>query len=203
MIDLLDRKVRQMHAALAGLSTTDLSTIEVATGSTPTTYYTSINFSGDDIELANVATLLVTNIACIKDHLKAWCQKVGRPSEGDDLINSNRDVAIVHDLWNIDKHAQLHRPPRSGFCPAVRNLHRPMTLSTGPRAGGAADFVFHPRTGTMAVRTRGNGSVSFQLRGEVVDERGFVVGEFATICDNAATQWEAVLLKAGVSIRAR
>jgi len=203
MIQLLDRKVRQMHAALEGLSTDDLSTIELTTGATPTLYYAAIDFSGNQVNLANTATLLVTNIACLKDHLKAWCQKNGRPFEGDDLINSDREVPIVHDLWNLDKHAELNRPPRSGFRPEIRNLRRPLRLSTGTGAGSEALFMFDPRTGTMTFRASGTGSVSLQLQGEVVDESGRVVGEFSAICEKAAVGWEGALLRAGVPIPAR
>ena len=50
--------------------------------------------------------MLLNNIACLKDHLKSWCKKNNKPFAGDQLINSNRDVAIIHDLWNLDKHAE-------------------------------------------------------------------------------------------------
>jgi hypothetical protein len=203
MIELLDKKVRQMHAALEGLSTEDLSAIEVTTGITPAMYYAAIDFSGNQVNLANIATLLLANIACLKDHLKTWCQKNGRPFDGDDLINSNRDVAIVHDLWNLDKHAELKRPPRSGFHPEIRRLHRPLALSIGPGTEGEAMFMFDPRTGAMTVPASGTGSVSLQLRGEVVDESGGVLGDFSAICEKAALGWEGALLKAGVPIPTR
>jgi hypothetical protein len=66
---------------------------------------------------ANRVSTLVNNIACLKDYLKAWCKKNGRPFTGDQLIDGNRDVAIIHDLWNLDKHAELNRPSRSGLSP--------------------------------------------------------------------------------------
>ena len=38
----------------------------------------------------------------------------------DQLIDSNRDVAIIHDLRNLDKHAELNRPSRSGLSPRLQ-----------------------------------------------------------------------------------
>ena len=202
MIQVLDKKVRQMHAALAGRKTEDLSTISLLTASTPTSYCAVIDFSGSQIDLANVATLLVANIACLKDHLKAWCQANHQPFDGDNLINSYRDVAIVHDLWNVDKHAEL-KGTRSGIRPAIKNLQRLLALSTGSEAGSEAVFMFDPRTGTMTTRTTGGGSVSLSLKADIVDENGKLVGDFSTICESAALQWEGALTRAGVPIPER
>src|SRR5216684_78939 len=78
----------------------------------------------DTATAANRASQLMANIACLKDHLKAWCNRNGKPFAGDTLIDSNRDVAIVHDLWNLDKHAELNRPSRSGLSPRFREPAR-------------------------------------------------------------------------------
>ena len=79
MIDVLDRKIRQMHAALAGLATDDLSTIKPQCGETDGSYYTKVDFNqgADEIALANAVSLLITNIASMKDHLKVWCTRQG------------------------------------------------------------------------------------------------------------------------------
>jgi len=67
----------------------------------------------DDATAANRVSLLLNNIACLKDHLHVWCKKNGKPFTGDNLIDQNNDVGIIHDLWNLDKHAELLDSPVS------------------------------------------------------------------------------------------
>jgi hypothetical protein len=110
-----------MYAALADLSSDDLSVIQPKITMSYGYLYTEVDFNqqSDEIELANAASLLIANIASLKDHLKAWCKKQGVQFQGDALINGNRAVALIHDLWNIDKHAELNLPPRSGIKPKL------------------------------------------------------------------------------------
>ena len=51
--------------------------------------------------VANRVSSLVNNIACLKDHLNAWCKKNGKPRTGDQLIDSNQDVAIIFTISGI------------------------------------------------------------------------------------------------------
>jgi hypothetical protein len=205
MLELLDRKIRQMHEALGGLEESDLSSITPERVTTPHIYYCQIDFSQGttDVGLANIISLLIANIACMKDHLKVWCAKNGKSFDGENLINTNIDVAIVHDLWNIDKHADLNRPPRSGHRPKVQNLRQSLKLSTGTSAGSAAVFTIDPRTGKVKTETKVGGSVSLAINGDVVDEYGVLLGDFAGICERATTAWEQTLRRAGVPIPGR
>lgn len=76
MLDTIDRKIRQMHAALDAIATEDLSGIkpQIECGATYTSMKVDFNENSDPIELANAATLLIANIASLKDHLKVWCK---------------------------------------------------------------------------------------------------------------------------------
>lgn len=121
-----------------------------------------------------------------------------RPFEGDALIDTNREVAIVHDLWNLDKHAHL-RSSRSGYYPKVTNLERAMNLSTGAPPGSYTFFTMDPATGQMQVEAPG-GTVKLIITGDVVDQKGTRLGDIAEICRAAATAWEAILGRAGVTL---
>jgi len=202
MIDTLDRKIRQMHLALANIKNEDFSTIKMERGETVGGFYCAINFndSTSDVELANVASLLVSNIACLKDHLKIWCKKHGRSFEGDKLIDSNLSVALVHDLWNVDKHAELNKPPRSGHHPKLTGLRRVLALSSGTQTGSSSSFSFNPRAGKVIIGTSGSGAVQIVLFAQIVDENNTPLGLFSTICEQAAAAWEQELKKAGVPI---
>lgn len=205
MLDLLDRKIRQMHEALGNLEESDLSSIKPEQATTPRGYYCKVDFSQGKTEagLANITTLLITNIACMKDHLKAWCSKNSKAFEGDALINSDKNVALIHDLWNTDKHAELSSKPRSGHHPKIQGLNQVLSLSTGTSAGSSAVFTFDPRTGEMKTETQGGGSVKLTITAKVVDEHGALLGEFSDICEKATSAWEQALNRAGVTIPAR
>jgi hypothetical protein len=202
MIDTLDRKIRQMHLALENIKNDDFSTMKIERGKTVDGFYCAINLndSSSDIELANIASLLVSNIACLKDHLKIWCKKYGCSFEGDKLIDSNLSVALVHDLWNVDKHAELNSPPRSGHHPKLIGLRRTLALSSGTQPGSSSSFSFNLKTGEVITGTSGSGTVNIELFAQIVDETNTVLGLLGNICKQAAEAWEQELKKAGVPI---
>lgn len=150
--------------------------------------------------LANIASLLVANIACMKDHLMVWCSINNRVFTGERLIDSDKNVALIHDLWNIDKHAELNRTPRSGHRPRIQGLHQALCLSTGQGADSSAAFTFDPLTGGVKVLTQGSGSVTLAITGQVIDEHGTQLGDFADISEKATAAWEKELSRAGVII---
>lgn len=205
MLDLLDRKIRQMHEALDDLKDSDLSAIKLECLSTHEGFYFKVDFSQGNTEagLANIASLLIANIACMKDHLKVWCLKNNKVFEGENLINSDKNVALIHDLWNTDKHAELNRVPRSGHCPRVQGLSQTLTLFTGTSAGSRAVFTIDPRTGGIKTQTQGDGSVKLVITGQVVDEHGDRLGDFAEICEKATAAWEQELNQSGITIPSR
>jgi len=202
MIDILNRKIRQMHLTLSNIKKDDLSEMKIERGETVDGFYCEINFNNNtsDVELANIASLLISNIACLKDHLKIWCEKNGRSFDGDKLINSNRDVAIIHDLWNIDKHAELNKPPRSGHYPKLTGLRRVLALLSGPQLGSSSSLSINTRTGEAIVGTSGSGKVQLAIFAQVVDENNNTLGLFQNICEQAAEAWEQEFKKVGVPI---
>ncbi len=202
MLDILDRKLRQMHAALGALSSNDLTSIQVQVTRTDSHVYTAVDFNqnSDAVALANAASLVVANIASLKDHLKAWCKKQGVAFDGDELINSNLSVALVHDLWNVDKHAELSTPPRSGHIPKLVGLATTLSISAGTEAGAGAFYSMDPRTGKVTTGTTGGGKVELALVAQIVDEKGAILGDFTQVCSEAADAWSAALKTAGVPL---
>jgi hypothetical protein len=200
VLDLLNQKLRRMYAALAGLSSNDLSVIQPKITEGFGYCYTEVDFNqhSDEIALANSAFLLVTNIASLKDHLKVWCKKQGVAFQGDALINSNRAVALIHDLWNIDKHAELNLPPRSGIKPTLQNIRTALTITSGTSAGSGAFFSMDPRTGKITTGTSGGGSVQLALVAQIADEAGNVIADFTQTCSEAIDAWSATFQAAGI-----
>ncbi len=200
MLDILEKKLRQMHAALAGLQNNDLTSIHPIITQADGYVYAKVDFNqnSDPIALANAASLLVANIASLKDHLKAWCKKQSVQFGGDTLINTNRSVALIHDLWNIDKHAELNSPPRSGFTPKLQGLRTAMVISAGAEAGSGAMFSMDPRTGTVTTDTSGSGTIQLALVAQICDSKDTDLGDFTQVCLEAADAWSAALYAAGV-----
>ena len=202
MLDHLERKLRQMYAALGDVRDSDIASVMTSIIETPQLVSISIDFNAnsDPIELHNRATLLVGNIACLKDHLKAWCKRRSLSFEGEKLIDGDKAVAIVHDLWNMDKHFELDRPPRSGHRPRLQNIRTVMQLSAAGQAGSNVFVVLDPKNGKLVTRSKGGGTSSLVLSAEVVDETGKSLGDFIDICIRAVTAWEVEFRAAGVPV---
>lgn len=202
MEHLLDRKIRQLHEALGLMRRPNIDGVQVERGLAADHYYVKVDFNQGrtEADLSNVATLLVANIACLKDHLKAWCEANAKPFEGDTLISSNRDVALIHDLWNTDKHAVLDRS-RSGSKPKLEDIRQTLALSTG--ASGGIVLRVEMGTGKLLTHSLGDGSAGLRVTARIVDEGGTPLGELSEVCQRAAAAWEQTLLQAGVSIPAR
>ena len=203
MLDTLDRKIRQMHASLDAIATEDLSGVEPQLETGPTYVSMSVDFNADSdqIQLANAATLLVANIASLKEHLKAWCKLKGVHFNGDALINSNNAVALIHDLWNVDKHAELTSKPRSGSIPELRDIRQALVLSTGTEAGSGAFYSMDPRTGKVTTGSSGGGSMKLSLTAQVVDKDGHSLGELSYLCTEAVAAWEKEFAAVGVIVQ--
>jgi hypothetical protein len=116
------------------------------------------------------------------------------------LINSNKAVALIHDLWNIDRHAELNSLPRSGSKPELQNIKTVLTISAGTAAGGGAFFSMDPRTGKVTTGISHGGTVQLALVAEIVDEDGNNLGDFTQICTDAAEAWSSALRAAGVPL---
>jgi hypothetical protein len=193
----IEQKLAQLYAALREMLVTEkLSSIKPTSKRVGNEFITSIDFTKgtDEATAANRVSLLLNNIACLKDHLKSWCKKNGKPFTGDQLIDSNRDVAIIHDLWNVDKHAELNRPSRSGLSP--RFQHPPCTGLTF-KGGGPMMVTMGMFQGGI-VQTAGEASLRIAV--SVVDDNGNGLGDLETIALRAVAAWEAEFVKAGMTL---
>lgn len=188
-----------MHAAMSEISFGDVKSVQPKLIATDTYRSLIIDFNegSDSIKLANMASLLIANIASLKDHLKAWCKSKQVLFKGDQLIDSNASVALIHDLWNVDKHAILTSAPRSGKTPKLINLSKVLSLNTGGQPGSASVAYYRdPTTGKMAIQSTGNAEI--QLTGSIVDSSGNVLADFHGTCVKAISAWEIEIAAAGV-----
>ncbi|HEX4005111.1 MAG TPA: hypothetical protein VHX60_02950 [Acidobacteriaceae bacterium] len=229
----IDQKIAQLYAALSEMHITDeLASIEPVTRQVGERYVSTfdLNAAADQATSANRVTVLLNNIACLKDYLKVWCKRDGKTFTGDTLINGNKDVAIIHDLWNTDKHAEVSGS-RSGLFPQLREAAAPsLTLRGGgglPDAMATIQMVRNPvRIGGFGpamiyanVRVKSDpkappillpmhpggyiqtrGDVGLRISAMVVDKDGNPLGDLEAICLRAVAAWEAEFMKAGLKL---
>ena len=188
----IEQKLQQMYAALRGMELTHrLPTIkpQIKRVGNKDVRVFDLNQAADGATAANQVSLLLNNVACLKDHLKAWCNKNRKPFTGEDLINDNRDVAIIHDLWNLDKHAELKRRSRSGLSPRFQS---PPVAAIVPKG---SSFVLDFRMVNGRLKSQAN----LRIAAIVVDEHGNSLGSLGDIVLRAVTAWEAEFVRTGVT----
>jgi hypothetical protein len=175
----IEQKIEQMYKALEEMQITEkLPSVKPEFKRTAGSVSVSWDFKkgADTPTAANRVSQLVANIACLKDHLKVWCAKQSKSFAGDTLIDSNKEVAIVHDLWNLDKHGKLDRS-RSGLYPRLENPPRStMVLKAEP--GKPQPMFFIPIGGGGGPIQTKDGA-SLRIVANVVDKDGNPLGSLA------------------------
>ncbi len=202
ILEILDLRIRQLHEAMGRARTSDFSAVQPRVGVAGETCYASVDFSDDvsDAGLANIISQCVENIARLKDHLKAWCKEHSKPFQGERLIDNNRNVGVIHDLWNREKHFDP-KPGRTGLSPEIRNISRGARLTTQVQAGSRIAMTLDPITGQM--KTHGDGKAELVVDADVVDANGARIGGLLEIAEQAVAAWEGALTAAGVVVPPR
>lgn len=161
----------------------------------------SVEFRDDrsESELANLVASLLASIASIKDHLNVWCEANGASAPGDALINSNLAVALVHDLWNRDKHGALTRP-RSGYQPYLSSVEQSLQVEPVSGPGSSLEVRLDTLTGETRAFPGPNTRLSLVVDGEILDETGKSLGSLLSTCNEALEAWMSTLERAGVPL---
>jgi hypothetical protein len=202
MEDLLTQRVRRVHHALGQTKSTDVKRVRGEHAAKGDKYVFRVDFNQGRTQedLANVVSSLISSIASIKDHLKHWCVENGREFRGDALIDSNRDVALVHDLWNLDKHGRLTHP-RSGCTPRLTGLVQALEtrgITPDVPSDSSVSFTYSLETGEMVQMTSDGGVAELVVNATVEDENGNDIGQLQDICRRAIDVWESELIEVGL-----
>ncbi len=190
----IHQRLDRIYRALGKVDSQDLSIIR------PEILETGyrVDFGIDEIEAENYAHSLIHNIASLKDHLKEWCKINSMPFKGEELINSNKSVAIVHDLWNIDKHKKLSSEPRSGCTPQIKDLNRSLEMTA--TMGSGIFFDVDRQNAQVRTHSEGQGFTKSALviDGKIIDENNQGLGSFLDICNKAIIGWEELIASYGL-----
>jgi hypothetical protein len=193
-------KLQQISQALDDFSDTIL--VNVIKNFDPTRQRHEVKFdsSRNDAVKANNVSLLLGAIGSIKDNLKWWCIDNSVKFEGETVLKNCKDCAIIHDLWNIDKHGRLDRKARSGY--AELKFEKPsmaLNISAGTDANSGVLFTHDLRSGKMEVLTEGSGRADLKLSANVFNGK-VLLGELSDIARRALEGWKKELLRAGAII---
>jgi hypothetical protein len=197
----LNQRIERIHQSLSLLKNKNLAGLKMEVSTSDNFNYIHVDFNNGktEAELKNSVFSLIANIALLKDHLKVWCEKNKISFNVENVVDSNKNsVAIVNDLNNIEKHLELNRDTRSGFLPKIINLQQALQTSAGSEAGGYAVFTCDPTTGEMKTETGGGGTVTLVINGNIVNEKGEIVGDLMKICSDAIDVWENEITKLGI-----
>lgn len=196
----LTSKIRRIYQALSVTNSVDWQNIEALGVDSEGRIGWSIDFNQDrpNEELLNIVHSLIGNIASVKDHLKLFCDSRGKSFEGDTLINTNQDVALIHDLWNADKHGKLTKS-RSGKFPSLSDVSQVLSLTSGTTPGSGASFMMS-MDGKPVVNVSGGGKAELKIVGQIMDRHGIFIGALEDILERAIAAWESVLADAGVPV---
>ncbi|WP_431300450.1 hypothetical protein [Tabrizicola sp. BL-A-41-H6] len=195
--DPLIKRAKQAVSALAQTTSNTLPAVQFFSGPNLRTegMLFNPNEGAEPEELYNEISLILTAIASLKDHVDIFCKRSKIPKIGDGIIDSHREVALIHDLWNVDKHGSLNRPPRSGFTPMLRSVSRVVTL-TASGENSVVSIFFNPISGMMETQ----GEVQVLLSAQIVTEDGEFIADFRPTCEAALAIWLREIEWLGIDI---
>lgn len=196
--DAIHQRISRIYSALGSVrGRAESPYFPAADGQVSFEYSTSRN--ANPAQLDNEIHALVSSIASLKDHFKHWCKLRNQRFDGDVLIDSDRDVAIIHDLWNLDKHAMLSSS-RSGLFPRVVNVVSGWFGTSTRESPVSLVLQVRIEKGVPLAGISLSGSSFSGVDGDVVDESGNRLGRLQEIALRAIHAWEQFLANAGVPV---
>jgi hypothetical protein len=198
MIEKLNDKVTRLKSSAATLRKSNPDCIVRTFEQTDNEVFEAISFKGTNHQLLNDIHSLIANIASLKDYLNRWCTQNGVTFNGDSVINSSREAAIVHNLWNIEKHGVLDRSPRSGFTPRIGPISQELLNPNATKTDGI-QIKANSYGGADFANLSGEKLIA-RVRAKVLDDQNSEVGDIVNICELAISAWSAAFRSAGAPV---
>ncbi|MHC4653841.1 MAG: hypothetical protein ACYS91_02350 [Planctomycetota bacterium] len=192
------KRIHRIYSSIKAVEETDpnkLKATVITTGKCTGVYQ---DFRGDlnDAELSNLAHMLISNIANLRDHLKKWAGKNGKDKEKvNEAFNQSLELRIIQDLSNNDKHGYPpHNKGDSKKLPKLVDINRIMQLKTQAKKGSSAVMTL----GVNGVpKFLGDGTPKAIITGNVVDNKNNRIGDLHEIATKAVEAWEQLLTDFG------
>lgn len=166
------------------------------------------DFRGEDSEEECYLAIMsvVDMIVGLRDRTKGWLKRNGLDSRiVDEFIETHDQVAIVHDLANLNKHGSVGRKPLCGKQIELKDVGRAMVLKYDPVSGKFAtkgEFIgqaFNARTGEISGDATST-NVEVTLVANIVDQDGNLISQIPKALPQAIYDWEQFLLSLGLQV---
>ncbi len=154
------------------------------------TFSVTISFDAkyDEHETFNRINTIISNLANLKDHLRARLKaQGGDPKRIEDEINESPPLQLVLDLSNQEKHGYPLKTRRSKKDPKIINVSKGISAKPGVRATG---IITDPITGASH-----SNNMVVVITAEVVDGQGKYICSLNDLVDRSLAAWEAVIAK--------
>jgi hypothetical protein len=164
-------KIQRLRAAVGAAEDRDLSKFKAKWEPVGDGFALRQDMTGGmtEPEMQNVAAQIISSIADLKDHLRMWPTANGHdPDEVDATVKGCKELALVIDLNNFDKHGSHGRGTWSGEEPELRDVRRMMIVKSVP---GNKTIGFRPVAGGGMEPFGGDGG-KVTIDGDVVLKDG-------------------------------
>ena len=194
----LSQRIHRIYSSIKAVEETDPNKLKATVITTGKWIGVFQFFRGglNGAELSNLAHMLISNIANLRDHLRKWAVKNGKGKEKvDEAFNQSMELRIIQDLSDNDKHGY---PPRnegdSKKLPKLVNINRVMQLKTPAKKGSTIGMT----SGAGGVpKFFGDGTAKAIISGDVVDNKNNPIGDLYEIAVKAVEAWEQLLADFG------
>jgi hypothetical protein len=151
--------------------------------------------------MENRAHSLLHNIVCLRGYIQKWASDNGHDtSQVQATIENSRELKILQDLYNEEKHVKPRIGGASKLSPKLVKVKPHMKLETQAKAGSSVVMTFGPGGVPKVV---GNGSAKALISGEVIDGSGNRIGDLVELANRALNAWESLLKQYGLPLPVR
>lgn len=209
----LEERFRRVYAAIGETSSREPERY-VRVGGFPATFLAGagtiarITFDGgrSKVQLKNDAIEAVAAVANLKDHLKALARKQGQdPEQVEHLVNCSRELAVLVDLNNAEKHGVSSRDKgKSGLLPRLGEVTRALRFTGDGSPTHSFSITLTPGAGTFS-NPRAQGNASSVIVADVLDEEGKKIGDgdLVGMIEAGLAAFEALLSSWGFALPPR
>jgi hypothetical protein len=185
----INRRLERLFVALKVTRRTDFEKFPAQVYASERSWFMYQDFRGrrSDAELELVANQLLSEIAHLEGYFRRWARGTSRGVEVvDETIRNSRELQIVIDLANRDKHGGDAHKSRSRLNPSLKNIDSHFSL-TAPGGGPASVLTF----GQMGIpKTNHAEGGCVEVTADVVDGSGNFIDYLPRICSRAIQAWE-------------
>ena len=199
--DALTHRVRRMYSAVKATIEEDMARLPGRVEESAKRFAVTQDFSGylTTEDMSNLAHMLIYNIANLEESLRKWARENGKDeSLVRKTLADSFELKVIKDLSNYDRHPYPERQGGfSGRAPKLINARRILRLTTGAKKGSSVRMTLGP-DGRPIITGEGSGAAI--LTGDVVDDKGDIIGDFDRIATKAVDDWTGLLSAYGLEI---